>query len=442
MKTARYVCTHCGKKFESEEKDILECPGCFWSTSVKKEEDVAESRLSDSSEKKSPRGPLVIPPFLKLAAVLILGIGIAALAFPFLKKILPAPAPRETQDIQVPAEESKAAVTKKDGAQQPQKPAAPPVQGLAGLTPEEKNILERRLDFKADREPGADEIKILNNRAPFSSGSVEKLPSQAWTLEDYQKLIAEQEKFYRVPLPGSYKKKLTNLFKEKYTPAANAFNEGKLLEARNLWVESLAFPVYDNNLSKHRGVVLTMLRGFVNDTLSKIGAINTSLAEGKTRDQERLVTEEYLKLLGALEKKSWQDAYGIATALQGQIDALNDPGNSSKTDVGAYPVSALGQIDDGIRATLLELFNVQPTSVADLEPMQRDILLKRKVIESFLPANLDPVLRHYAEAMDLIAQSNWADAEGKLKQISYPLALFDDAREKIKVLRKLQGTAR
>ena len=32
-----YACGHCGHRFESEENDALECPSCFWSTSLRKE---------------------------------------------------------------------------------------------------------------------------------------------------------------------------------------------------------------------------------------------------------------------------------------------------------------------------------------------------------------------------------------------------------------------
>ncbi len=437
MKLVRYVCTHCGRKFEAEEKDVLECPGCFWSTSVKREDDAVSSssfKGPSASPKSSTGKPLNIPPAVRLVFVFVIGMLFLFLTFPLFKKILPAPRPKVVE-IETASKPEKP----KNKKQQPAKstvstPAAP-----AAQNDEDKNILSRRLDVSADRQPTEAEQQILKARAPFSSGSVEKLPSQAWTLEDYEKMIAGQEKFYRVPLPGSYKKKLTTLFKTKYLAAAENFKEGKLLEARDLWVESLAFPIYADNVQKHRGVVLTMLRGFINDTLSKVGAINISLVEGKIRAQERLVTENYSKLSSALDKQDWKEAYGLAVDLQRQIEQLATPDPSREGGAEPYPNAALGAIDDGIRTGLFEVLNVPPPSVADLEPMQRDLLLKRKVIESFLPENLEPVKTRYQEALDLISQSKWAEAEAKLKEISYPVALYEDARDKIKVLRKLQG---
>ena len=81
---------------------------------------------------------------------------------------------------------------------------------------------------------------------------------------------------------------------------------------------------------------------------------------------------------------------------------------------------------------------MQPPSQADLEPIERDLLLKRKVIESFLPANLEPVKLQYQEALDFIGQSRWTEAESKLKGIVFPIALYQNAQEKIKILKKFE----
>ncbi len=429
MKTVRYACTHCGKRFEAEEKELLECPGCFWSTSVKKEEELPAgvSASQDSPKKKSAKTfrPISISPALRLAGIFVIGIIFVFLTLPFFKKLFPSRTMKIEKVSEIPAP---------DKGTVPAAPAPAP----SALSSEEKNILARRLDIRAERPLSAEEEKILKNQAPFTSGIVEKLPSQAWTLDDYEKMIEAQQKFYKVTLPGSYKKKLTNLFKEKYTPAAEAFKNGQLLEARDLWVESLAFPVYGNNVQKHRGVVLTMLRGFINDTLSKVGAINSALSEAQVREREADVTGQYLKLLKTVEAKSWKDAYGIISELQPKIQALgsDDPRRNS---VKPYPEAALNLIDEGIRNGLFDVLNVQPASVADLEPIERDLVLKRKVIESLIPENLEPVTLRYQEALDLITQEQWAGAEAKLKEISFPVALYEDAREKIRVLRKLQG---
>lgn len=426
MKLTRYICTHCGKKFEAEERDIVECPGCFWSTSVKKEEDAAPSASFSPApvKKKSFTFPLV--PILAVAAVFLTG----SLFFPFFSALL-------KKENSKPAEQTQDIKEDKPGKKQAL-PAAPAVP--VEILPEDTNILNRRIEISADRQPSEEEQKILQKRASFSSGVVEKLPSQAWTLADYKKMLAEQEKFFQVPLPGSYKRKLYDLFEKKYVAAAEAFKEADLIQARNLWVESLAYPVYANNVQKHRGVILTMHRGIINDTLSKIGAINNSISEGRARVKEKEITELYTRLLSEIDKTSWPAAYGTAVELQQKLDIFQKSG-VGEAPIENYPQS-ISQVDDGIRATLMDLLNVAPPSQADLEPIERDLLLKRKVIESFLPANLDPVMLQYREALDLIGQEDWGGAESKLKGIAFPVALYQDAQEKIKVLRKLQqGTA-
>lgn len=446
MKLTRYACSHCGKKFEAEEKEVLECPGCFWSTSVKKEEDSAPSGFSFSpppAKKKDFTFPLV--PVLVIAAVFLIGSLFLSFFSPYLKK--GASSPKPVKEIQIPAETEKTAEkkslfpkldfkkpAKKEAAEETAPPPAAPQ-----VLPADMNILNRRIDIAADRPVSPQEQEILQKRASFTSGTVEKLPSQAWTLQDYKKMLAEQEKFFQVPLPGSYKKKLYDLFEKKYTAAAEAFKEGNLLQARNLWVEALAYPIYANNVQKHRGVILTMHRGIINDTLSKIGAINNALSESKSRDKEQEITGLYTSLLAGIDKNAWPESYGTAVTLQQKLD-LFQKAAAGESPIETYPQS-VGQVDDNIRATLFDLLNVAPPSQADLEPIQRDLLLKRKVIESFLPANLEPVRLQYQEALDLIGQSNWAEAENKLKTVAFPIALYEDAQDKIKVLRKLQQTA-
>lgn len=449
MKLTRYACSHCGKKFEAEEKDILECPGCFWSTSVKKEEDAESSSFSFAAPpavKKDFSFP--IASFLLIAAVLLIGSLLFSFFSPFLKK-----ESIQTSDAKPPAVKTsdirgeKPALIKFDFKKLSKKepsnetPSHPPGKTVASavpapLLPEDTNILNRRLDISADRAVSDEESKILKKRASFSSGTVEKIPSEAWTMEEYKKMIAQQEKFFQVPLPGSYKKKLYDLFKNKYVAASDAFKEGNLLKARNLWAESLTYPIYANDIKKHRGVVLTMHRAFINDTLSKIGAINNSLSEGKARGKEQEITGLYTELLADIDKSAWPEAYGTAVKLQQKLDVFEKSAQAD-SPIETYPKS-VGQVDESIRATLFDLLNVPPPSQADLEPIERDLLLKRKVIESFLPANLEPVKLQYQEALDLIGQSRWTEAESKLKTIAFPISLYQDAQEKIKVLRKFQ----
>ena len=81
MATIRYACTHCGRKFESEEKDTVECPGCFWSTSVKRaDEPEAPSSQSSQPSQSVPKMPFFSFPKVTIKVVSFVIIGLIVLA--------------------------------------------------------------------------------------------------------------------------------------------------------------------------------------------------------------------------------------------------------------------------------------------------------------------------------------------------------------------------
>ncbi len=431
MKNVRYVCTHCGKKFEAEEKEILECPACFWSTSVKREEDALEEAPAAPSAAKNkfrfslpsidwkPIGFAVLAVFaiFLLIKIIIPGFGKAAgsvkLSFP-------------------KASEKPASKEKPDQPAAPVVPAAVPGQ----VSAEDKNILAKRLQMLPDRPVSAEEQKILEAQAAFKTGYSEKLPSPPWTLEGYKELIENQEKAYQVPLPGSYKRKLAKLFEEKYLPAAEAFKTGDMIRARNGWVESLAFPVYANDVQKHRGVILTMLRPFITDTLSKIGTINSALVEKIIRDKESDIAASYEKLMPLLKNKSWTESLDAITSLEQKLQGYANP-EKLAGGPSEYP-AGVKSVDQDIQATLFDLLTVPPPAVADLEPLSRDLYFKKKVVQGFLPATLEPRQTSYNEGLDALDRGDWTAAEKKFKEVDLPLELAQDAQKKIEVLKKMR----
>ena len=284
----------------------------------------------------------------------------------------------------------------------------------------------------ADRPPDEEEKKILEARAAFRTGFSEKIPSQTWTLEGYRQMIAQQEKLYKVPLPRSYKKKLEELFNAKYVPASEAFKNGDLLKARDLWVESLAFPRYSENIQRHRGVALTMLRPFIADTLSKIGSINSSSVEKATREKEQTISGAYAQFVDLLTKKSWQASLDQIGVLRKLLDAFAQP---AAGQASAYP-AGISLVDQDIQASLFELLKVPAPPAADLEPIRRDILLKEKIIRTFLAGELQTIQARHDEALEAIGQSRWQEAAVKLREIDTPPSYFNDAQEKLRILKK------
>ncbi|MBI3314099.1 MAG: zinc ribbon domain-containing protein [Candidatus Omnitrophica bacterium] len=427
MGLTRYICTNCQHRFEAEEKENLECPNCLWSTSLKKEEELkAEETASrsgiPSSFNKTPFNPASLAslwPKLRLFLTIAVLLGILVLAGLFgislLKKIasgIDKKSPKETIEIQTA-----------------------PTTGVHLLSEEEKAALYRKVELSATREISEEEKQILAARVSFETGIIEKLPSQTWTLENFQQVIAEQENFYKIPLPGSYKKKLEDVFKKHYLPAAEAFKAGDLLKARDEWVEALAFPVYGDDIRKHRGVVLTMLRVFINDTLSKIGAINGTLVEKTIREKEQALSRGYQELGELLNKSSWPEALTKAQEIEKILQELGRP-EISKESAPPYP-AGVRQVDADIQATLYNILTSPAPSVVDLTPIEHDILAKKQVIQGLLPESLASAEKVYEEALELIRGKKWTEAEEKLKGLNYPPSLVKDAQEKVKVLKKL-----
>ncbi|MDP3919758.1 MAG: zinc ribbon domain-containing protein [Candidatus Omnitrophota bacterium] len=428
MGKVRYRCTHCGRRFEAEDRETLECPHCFWSSSVKREDDVDDRKpgaLAPANEthvKKKPREPFKTPAWVRPAGYAALGIAVIALAIYCFMAYWPFSSGSETRDsvehIDIPAvPESKA------GAQS------------SSLSDAERYSLQNRVLLAPDRTVEADEREALDVRVSFKTGLVEQLPSRIWTLEAYTGLIAEREAFYHVPLSRSYKKKLENLFKDYYLSGETAFNDGDLLKARDLWVRSLVFPIYGDDIQKHRGVVLTMIRPFINDTLSKIGAINTSLVERVIRETEQAISIDYAKLHDLIQKRSWQEASSLLRSLEGQILALEASQGTTGT---APPYSeALTQMDADIRGTLLNLREPPMPAVADLTEMLGDVRRKMSLVDSFIPETLKQTTASYQNMAREIEAGRWREVEGMLRNVNLPQVYANDLRAKIEVAKKM-----
>lgn len=429
----KYYCSHCGNRFEAEDREGLECPLCFWSSSVTKDSKDAKSARQDLSPKETAQKKTPVSetfPKLMMIMFAVLTVAIVILLSVFAMKFV------KTMDGKF---SSKAAVSEEKQTVKNEK--APSLDSkaegpssAAGLSAEDTAILNRRLQFAAGRPLSEEEKKIAANRASLTTGMRESLPSQAWTLEQFKQLLKDQQALYKVPLPLSYRRKLENVFKEKYVPAAEAFLKDDLLKARDLWVSSMVYPIYGGDLKMHRGVVLTMLRPLITDTLSKIGAINSSLMEKKIRDKEKEVSLKYQDLVDRVQKGEWEKARDIILSLRRLLDELENPGLLT----GQAPdySSDIQHVDEGIQATLAQLLQVPPPPVTALNSIREDVEQKFKLAESFIPQRLEEIQTQYAEALDAISRQDWKRAGDLLRGIDFPLALAEDAAAKIRVIRK------
>ncbi len=415
----RYVCTHCGHHFESQPKESVVCPKCFWSTSVEKEEtDKAagargkEGQASSSlkSESGFPAAGLRVGLVAILVAVILGGIVFAAVRHlrkqdEILRKI-------ENQNAQV------------IWAKAPE----------LALTPEEREILERKVTLELKLEVDPAEEEILSRRFLFRPPGVRGLPTPPWDEKQFELFLKGEEAHYKLPLEWSYRRKLKKLFQRHYAAAGAAFEAKETLKARDEWIRSLNFPIYQNDVKKHRGVVLTMLRPYVNDTLSRIGAMNALLMEKDLYALEEKIRSSYENLQSALTRRAWDEANAALLEVTRELDGVNQV----PKPVQSPPLpEEVAQIDEGIRTVLLAQAASPEPSAPDWESLWQDLSAKERVIQLHLPEFQAQLARPYEEALGFIQGRQWKEAREVLQKIDFPEELVRDAREKVAVLDKL-----
>ena len=427
----RFVCNHCGKKFELETPEAKECPGCFWSSSVKREDELLSQNKDGSRSSSAPAstsGRKVSSWNLKHLFRALLVIAILSVAGFLAYKAYTILTSSSSQNWKT------FSIKPPNNSKRSEEPAPDPV---ALLSPQEKAMLSYEVMIPMDRAPDPGEQEILGRSVSFQTGWIEKLPSAVWTLEQYQKMIAAQEAFYKMPFARSYKKKLEELFKTRYLAAADAFAKGDVLAARNFWVESLAFPLYSTDLKKHRAVALTMLRPFINDTLSKVSAMNQSLLDKGKKLKEQTLSVEYQKLTGLVAQKKWEEALTTTGQMISEVDQLRKNA-MPREGPPPYPAS-FGTIDLDLQRPLMDLMAPSPSSIADLQPLQQDLVEKKEVIETFTEAYLKNTAAVYQAALGLIRDKKWQEAVQALGSIQGPQVLQQDAAGKIAILEKIAG---
>ncbi len=423
----RYDCANCGHHFEHEEQETVICPSCFWSSSVQKE----QKDQKELKEQKEPKGIHREPPksvstltfpreepnrlwpwAVGILSVFILA-GVALFAFSHLRKQDEILHKIETKNAQVIATQ------------------APELK----LSKTEQDILARSIPLNADRPLTENETALLAPRLPIRSrNSTEGIATPPWDQKQFEAFLKETQAQYKIPLEWSYRRKLIQLFRNHYLAAAAAFEAKDFLKARDEWIRSLAFPVYHNDIRKHEGVVLTMLRPFINDTLSKIGAMNASLMGSQATSQQDKIRAGYQTLTEFLDKKSWDEANAKILEIQKLMEGID----SVPRPVSLPPLPAeTVQIDPGIQEVLsAQIAPIQP-AIPDLSVLRQDLAVKEKVIQSHLPGSLDDIHKQYEEGLTLIKNGRWQEAKGILQKIEFPEELEADARAKIEILNKL-----
>ena len=77
----KYICAHCGHQFESSETKDIECPQCFWSTSIKRDDGLPIGKVQppqdELDDKFSEVGLTIVAVFgFLVRGVFFIGLGI------------------------------------------------------------------------------------------------------------------------------------------------------------------------------------------------------------------------------------------------------------------------------------------------------------------------------------------------------------------------------
>lgn len=424
----KFVCNHCGHKFEHEPAENLACPKCYWSTSVRPEKNLFENGSGgDTSspipfrtapqniEPLVPLEPRNFGPILRWAGgilFVLLFMAIISFAWRHLRKqdeIIKKIETKNAEEIATRAPEMM-------------------------LTPDKQEILNRVVTFDPQRPLSGKEKELLGPRFIFRSRGARGIPTTPWTEKEFETFLKTQQAHYKITLGWSYERKLREIFKTHSVAATHAFEAKDYLKARDEWIRSLAFPIYQDNVPRHRGVVLTMLRPYINDTLAKIGAMNTSLMGSDLAGFESKIKSDYDHLTSLLKEESWDEAN--AKILELKIK-LQEAGKQVQPSTPPALPPDISKVDTDIREVLLLQVAPAHVSAPDWDTLQQDLAAKERLIQSRLPGAVDEALSNYQAAQLFIKNKSWEQAREELRKIDVPEEWAQDAREKIAVLDQL-----
>ncbi len=421
------ACIHCGHRFELEKQEGALCPSCGWSSSIVLASEIAQNKASSAKKKSTSEksswffGFLIfVLKFLAFAGMLFLVVWMSLKFWnshhdPF----------RQSQNKKASQK------INLDGSKpQPLKPMAP-----AALSVNEELALNSKIEIPQEVQLDDADQKLLQQAVDLMSGNVEKLPSGSWTLDQFKKFVEQQEKVFHMPLPRGYKKDLEELFQKTYAKAYDLFLAGKTQESRDAYVAALGFPVYENDVRKHRAVVLTMLRSFVNDTIAKIGSMNFALARQRSNGLAEQVSAEYAGLQQQIRASQWSVALN---AIEKMEVLLPDASSVTATLQAPTYVTGFEKVDGDIQPVLLKLLQV-PAWTFDPNDLKNDLDVKKTLLFKLTDPDRKSSLENYNQALEKIKIKSWAEAVAFLQVVKSPAELKQDADQKIELIGKLTG---
>lgn len=425
----KYRCSHCNHSFELAERDFQRCPNCFWTTSLVSLEENIETAFSareaetphfsiSNSKRRFPTRQLVI--FLFICAGLWVIVGIIAVTKPsFPKFSFPSHIPvpqivRQRMGDIAPGhseKESDAAV-------------------MTFLTPEEKTRLMKPFQVTIPRQLTDDEEEILKKHVSLPKSIPEKPKLLAWSKDDFETMFEAEQKKRKVYLGWAYGRAVKKVFEKYYPSAVKAYEKGDFRLARDLFLQSLTFPIYRNNPVRHRAVALVILRPFINDVIGKIAVLNQHLAIQKLNADINSINQSYQELFSVLDLQEWEKASRAIADLRRRIEAFENQPSDGRLDESFF----FGLLDPEIRTAIQIEAQPKPEAVADFKALLMDLNLKERVARQNTAEELLKVQKQCEEISRLLQEGNLEAAREKLREIQFPPELVEDVRARIALI--------
>jgi hypothetical protein len=302
------------------------------------------------------------------------------------------------------------------------------------LSAEEREVLFGKMQFEIPRTLTEDESEILSRRVDLAFESAGGSPLPLWSKEQFKDFLENQQRSRGVYFGRGYERKLESMFDEHYVKAGEAWQGGRIEEARSEFLSALVFPIYRNDLKFHRAVALVMLQPFINDVLGKIHRLNAAVLGAQLSDSIRTIRESYDALFGMIKEKAWDKAYAHAQPLAQEVRAADE--RAKRMELG-YP-SIYQQIDADIQKGLARQDEaLEPISVG-LGSILADLRIKGELLKQNTEESLRAVKARYEETVQAIDDGRIDDALGLLKEITFPPELSEDARKKEAILVKVK----
>lgn len=439
----KFRCGHCNHVFILNNEDLRRCPKCFWTTALDPILDGDEgSKPQPVIKNKKPVSPAGKQdqtnwlPLLGMGALLLIVAGmIVAAGIFFLPRIHPM---EKLASIRLPSFLGLKTEKKPIEKRLPSSSTAPSntAKPAAALTDEEKKELLIPFQISIPRILSKEEMEIIKKQVPSPAGLTTKPKMSFWSLEDFKKMLKTAQDQRKIPLGFFYVHAVNKVFESGYLKAAQFYEQGDYVQARNSLIEGLVLPVYQGDQLTNRAVALVMLRPYINDVLGKLSVIQGYFAYQQTADELRNIYKLYQDLLSALDLHDWGKSEDLIAQTLNQINQVNVVAQPARPM--QYP-PVFAQVDQEIQNAILREAGTgkPPAQVSDLTALKADLEAKAKVARENKEEALIAVQKQYEQAVDDIKQQNWQAAYDKLKEISYPEELVENVRKKMEILGKL-----